>query len=129
MDLQTRLEILCSTGTISNETREVMLNVIKMFQEKHQITLTEENGAMMTNHLSMDITRVKNNEPVKVINEEVYQEILESEFLEKAQEIYKDLESVLDVKLPEDEKKYMLVNICTILDIINNCLLKCLKKV
>ena len=55
-----------------------------------------------------------------MINEEVYQEILESEFLEKAQEIYKDLESVLDVKLPEDEKKYMLVNICTILDIINN---------
>ena len=120
MDLQTRLEILCSTGTISNEPREVMLNVIKMFQEKHQITLTEENGAMMTTHLSMAITRVKNNEPVKVINEEVYQEILESGFLEKAQEIYKDLESVLDVKLPEDEKKYMLVNICTILDIINN---------
>ena len=79
MDLQTRLEILCSTGTISNETREVMLNVIKMFQEKHQITLTEENGAMMTTHLSMAITRVKNNEPVKVTNEEVYQEILESE--------------------------------------------------
>lgn len=120
MDLQTRLGILCSTGTISNETREVMLNVIKMFQEKYQIILTEENGAMMTTHLSMAITRVKNNEPVKVINEEVYQEILESEFLEKAQEIYKDLENILDVKLPEDEKKYMLVNICTILDIINN---------
>lgn len=120
MDLQTRLEILYSTGIISKETREVVLNVIKMFQEKYQITLTEENGAMMTMHLSMAITRVKNNEPVKIIDEEVYKEVLESEFFEKSEEIYIDLERVLDIKLPEDEKKYMLANICTILDIIND---------
>ncbi len=120
MDLKARLEILYSTGTINIETKEVMLNVIKTFQEKHQIILTEENGAMMITHLSMAVTRVKNNEPVKEINDEVYQEILESEFLKKSQEIYKDLETILDVKLPENEKKYMLVNICTILDIIND---------
>ncbi|MGL5428973.1 MAG: PRD domain-containing protein, partial [Cetobacterium sp.] len=73
-------------------------------------------GAMMVTHLSMAITRVKKNEPVKTIDEEVFKETLESEFIEKANSIYGDLTEVLDIILPEDEKKYMLVNICVILE-------------
>lgn len=116
MDLKGRLDILCNSGAISNCTKTVMLNVIEMFKEKHGIKLTEENGAMMVTHLSMAIMRVKNNEPVKTIDEEVYKETTESEYFEKANLIYKNLADVLDVVLPEDEKKYMLVNICVILE-------------
>ncbi len=116
MDLQTRLEILNASGAISDCTKDVMLNVIEMFNEKHNIELTEENGAMMVTHLSMAIMRVKNNEPVKTIDEEVFRETLESEHIERANLIYDDLSEVLDITLPEDEKKYMLVNICVILE-------------
>lgn len=116
MDLETRLEILNVSGAITDATKDVMLNVIDMFNKKHNIELTEDNGAMMVTHLSMAITRVKNNEPVKMIDEEVFKETLESEHIEKANLIYNDLSKVLDVTLPEDEKKYMLVNICVILE-------------
>ncbi|MCQ8212726.1 PRD domain-containing protein [Cetobacterium somerae] len=116
MNLQTRLEILNSSGAITDCTKDTMLNVIEMFNEKHNIKLTEENGAMMVTHLSMAIMRVKNNEPVKTIDEEVFKETLESEHIERANLIYDDLSEVLDVTLPEDEKKYMLVNICVILE-------------
>lgn len=116
MDLQTRLEILNISKAISNCTKDVMLKVIEMFNEKHNIELTEENGAMMVTHLSMAIMRVKNNEPVKTIDEEVFRETLESEHIERANRIYDDLSDVLDITLPEDEKKYMLVNICVILE-------------
>lgn len=116
MNLQTRLEILNSSGAITDCTKKVMLNVIEMFNEKHSIELTEENGAMMVTHLSMAIMRVKNSEPVKTIDEEVFKETLESEHIEKANLIYGDLSEVLDIVLPEDEKKYMLVNICVILE-------------
>lgn len=116
MDLQTRLEILNVSGAITDCTKDVMLNVINMFNEKHNIELTEENGAMMVTHLSMAIMRVKNNEPVKTIDEEVFRETLESEHIERANLIYDDLSEVLDITLPEDEKKYMLVNICVILE-------------
>ncbi|MCX3066843.1 MULTISPECIES: PRD domain-containing protein [Cetobacterium] len=116
MDLQTRLEILNVSGAITDCTKDVMLNVINMFNEKHNIELTEDNGAMMVTHLSMAITRVKNGEPVKTIDEEVFKETLESEHIERANLIYDDLSEVLDVTLPDDEKKYMLVNICVILE-------------
>lgn len=116
MDLETRLEILNVSGAITDATKDVMLNVIDMFNKKHNIELIEDNGAMMVTHLSMAITRVKNNEPVKMIDEEVFKETLESEHIEKANLIYNDLSKVLDVTLPEDEKKYMLVNICVILE-------------
>ncbi|MDU1912437.1 PRD domain-containing protein [Fusobacterium sp.] len=116
MDLQTRLEILNSSKAITDCTKEVMLNVIQMFKKIHEIELTEENGAMLITHLSMAIMRVKNNEPVKTIDEDVFKETLESEHIEKANLIYEDLSKVLDVTLPENEKKYMLVNICVILE-------------
>lgn len=116
MDLQMRLDILNNSGAICNSTKEVMINVIDMFKEKHDIELTEDNGSMMVTHLSMAIMRVKTNQPVNGINEEVYQETLTSEYFSKANLIYEDLAEVLDVVLPSDEKKYMLVNICVILD-------------
>ncbi|CAK7031011.1 PRD domain-containing protein [Fusobacterium varium] len=116
MNLQTRLEILNSSKAITDCTKDVMLNVIQMFSKKYGIELTEENGAMMITHLSMAIMRVKNNEPVRAIDEDVFKETLESEHIGKAHLIYEDLSKVLDVTLPENEKKYMLVNICVILE-------------
>ena len=116
MDLQTRLEILNVSGAITDCTKDVMLNVINMFNEKHNIELTEDNGAMMVTHLSMAITRVKNGEPVITRDEEVCKESLESDDVESANLTHDDLSEVLDVTLPDDEKKYMLVNICVILE-------------
>ncbi|MGL5099684.1 MAG: PRD domain-containing protein [Fusobacteriaceae bacterium] len=116
MDLKMRLDILNGAGAICDKTKEVMCGVINMFQEKHNIVLTEDNGAMMVTHLSMAIMRVKNDNPVKAIDEEVFVETRESEHFEKAHTIYGDLSEVLDIQLPEDEKKYMLVNICVILE-------------
>ncbi|MGL6064528.1 MAG: PRD domain-containing protein [Fusobacteriaceae bacterium] len=115
MNLETRLEILNNSGAITNSTKEVMINVIQMFNEKHGIELTEDNGAMLVTHLSLAIMRVKNNEPVKSIDEEVFKEILESIYIKKANQIYGDLTKILDVVLPESEEKYMLANISVVL--------------
>lgn len=118
MNLETRLNILHSSEAISNCTQKTMLNVISFFKNDYSIILTEENGSMLITHLSMAVTRIKNNEPVKEIYEDVFQEALDSEYFLEANNIYKDLEKVLDVELPESEKKYMIVNICVLLDLI-----------
>ena len=47
MDLQTRLEILNVSGAITDCTKDVMLNVINMFNEKHNIELTEDNLSLI----------------------------------------------------------------------------------
>ncbi|MGL5357303.1 MAG: PRD domain-containing protein [Cetobacterium sp.] len=118
MRLQFRVENLNTSGIINDSTKNVVLEVISMFENKYEIILSEENGIMMITHLCKAIMRVKNNDPVKNIDGEVFKETLESEHFEKANIIYKELQKILDIILPEDEKKYMLVNICVILEYI-----------
>ena len=120
MSLAFRLELLESSNTINTETKKSLERVIEIFKNKYSIELVEENGSMMITHLAMAITRIKQGEPVKKISEDVYEEILESEYFEKSKVIYEDLQSVIDVVLPEDEKKYMVVNVCVILETLNN---------
>ncbi|MGL6101305.1 MAG: PRD domain-containing protein [Fusobacteriaceae bacterium] len=118
MRLQFRVENLNTSGIINDSTKNVVLEVISMFENKYEIILSEENGIMMITHLCKAIMRVKNNDPVKNIDGEVFKETLESEHFEKANIIYEELQKILDIVLPEDEKKYILVNICVILEYI-----------
>ena len=49
---------------------------------------------------------------MKSIDEGVFQEILQSDNIEEAQKIYEDIEkNVFNEKLPEEEKKFILINL------------------
>jgi transcriptional regulatory protein LevR len=119
MGLVFRLELLRKGNQIDEEVFIAMNKVIKLFKENWNIELTENNGQMMVTHLSMALMRVKNGLPVNQINEEVYQDVAESEFFKKAKEILGDMKSILPIELPESEIKYMLVNNTLILENLN----------
>lgn len=93
-----------------------MIKIINMFRNKHNIILTEENASMMITHICMAIMRVKKNEEIKSIDSSAYQEVLENENLDKVYEIYNDIIDISNISFPEDEKKYIMVNICVILE-------------
>ncbi|TXJ45193.1 PRD domain-containing protein [Brachyspira pilosicoli] len=116
MNLETRLEILHSSSVIDTDTKDIMMKIINMFKDKYNIILTEENASMMITHISMAIMRVKKNEDIKSIDVSAYQEVLENENYKKVLEIYDDILSISNISFPEDEKKYILVNICVILE-------------
>ena len=95
------------------------MKIINVFKNKYNIVLTEENGSILITHLAMALVRIKNNQDIKDINKidnSVYEEVIESEYFQTANNIYKDLEYISRVSIPENEKKYILVNICVILD-------------
>lgn len=119
MDLVFRLELLKKGNQIDQEVFITMNNIIELFKNNWDIELTEENGQMMITHLSMALMRVKNKLPVNQIDEEVYQEVTESEFFKKAEKILEDMKSILPIELPESEIKYMLVNNTLILENLN----------
>ena len=97
------------------ESGENMLAASFDLDEKWKISLTESNGGMLITHLSMALKRIEENENVSSIDEGVFQEVLKSEKLEEIQEIYNDIEkNVFIEKLPEEEKKYILVNLLLI---------------
>lgn len=114
-NLAFRLGILKEAGVINNGIYEKLILLIKYLGEKWEIYLTESNGGMFITHLSMALKRIEENENVSNIDEGVFQEVLKSEKFEEIQEIYNDIEkNVFIEKLPEEEKKYILVNLLLI---------------
>ena len=111
-NLDFRLGLLKEAGVINERIYDKLSLLIKYLDEKWKISLTESNGGMLITHLSMALKRIEENENVSSIDEGVFQEVLKSEKLEKIQEIYNDIEkNVFIEKLPEEEKKYILVNL------------------
>ena len=114
-NLAFRLRILKEAGVINEGIYDKLALLIKYLDEKWKISLTESNGGMLITHLSMAMKRIEENEKVSNIDEGVFQEVLKSEKLEEIKEIYNDIEkNVFIEKLPEEEKKYILVNLLLI---------------
>ena len=114
-NLDFRLGILKEAGVINERIHDKLSLLIKYLDEKWKISLTESNGGMFITHLSMALKRIEENENVSNIDEGVFQEVLKSEKLEEIKEIYNDIEkNVFIEKLPEEEKKYILVNLLLI---------------
>ncbi len=114
-NLDFRLGILKEAGVINERIYDKLSLLIKYLDEKWKISLTESNGGMLITHLSMVLKRIEENENVSSIDEGVFQEVLKSEKLEEIKEIYNDIEkNVFIEKLPEEEKKYILVNLLLI---------------
>ena len=114
-NLAFRLGILKEVGVINERIYDKLTVLLKYLDEKWKISLTESNGGMFITHLSMALKRIEENEKVSNIDEGVFQEVLKSEKLEEIKEIYNDIEkNVFIEKLPEEEKKYILVNLLLI---------------
>ena len=114
-NLDFRLGLLKEAGVINEGIYDKLTLLIKYLDEKWKISLTESNGGMFITHLSMALKRIEENEKVSNIDERVFQEVLKSEKLEEIKEIYNDIEkNVFIEKLPEEEKKYILVNLLLI---------------
>ena len=114
-NLDFRLGLLKEAGVINERIYDKLSLLIKYLDEKWKISLTESNGGMFITHLSMALKRIEENEKVSNIDERVFQEVLKSEKMEEIKEIYNDIEkNVFIEKLPEEEKKYILVNLLLI---------------
>lgn len=72
MDFEPRLTILHQAGMLSEEDYRKVQDVIRFFQEKYGLTLTEENASAMITHLCAALGRIHRGEPVEPLDEEVF---------------------------------------------------------
>ena len=109
MDFEPRLTILHQAGMLSEEDYRKVQDVIRFFQEKYGLTLTEENASAMITHLCAALGRIHRGEPVEPLDEEVYEETSQEPTFPKAlvREILPDL--------PEDEQKFLTMHIGVVL--------------
>ena len=64
MDFEPRLTILHQAGMLSEEDYRKVQDVIRFFQEKYGLTLTEGNASAMITHLCAALGRIHRGEPV-----------------------------------------------------------------
>ena len=109
MDFEPRLTILHQAGMLSEE------DVIRFFQEKYGLTLTEENASAMITHLCAALGRIPRGEPVEPLDEEVYEETSQEPTFPKALEATQALVREILPDLPEDEQKFLTMHIGVVL--------------
>lgn len=115
MDFEPRLTILHQAGMLSEEDYRKVQDVIRFFQEKYGLTLTEENASAMITHLCAALGRIHRGEPVEPLDEEVYEETSQEPTFPKALEATQALVREILLDLPEDEQKFLTMHIGVVL--------------
>ena len=105
MDFEPRLTILHQAGMLSEEDCRKVQDVIRFFQEKYGLTLTEENASAMITHLCAALGRIHRGEPV--FDEQKFCKVCGHKFPEAAPAPQPDL--------PEDEQKFLTMHIGVVL--------------
>lgn len=115
MDFEPRLSILRQAGMLSDEDYQKVQDVIRYFQEKYDLTLTEENASSMITHLCAALGRIQRGEPVEPLDEEVYEETKEEPAFPKALEATQEIVRDILPGLPENERKFLTMHIGVLL--------------
>lgn len=112
--LKERLEILKGAGEISDEIMDVVTEFVKNFEKKYSAEITEENGSMLITHLAMALARIKRGEEINEMDELALEEIKETPTYNELPEFYKKIEDKLQIKIPDSEKGFIAVHVCTL---------------
>lgn len=112
MYLNTRLQILKDAGQISQENYNAMLKIIRMFDRKWGIKLTEENGAMFITHFTVAFERIARAEELESMNADTLKEIRENRNYSSAREMLKEIEKEINIRIPENEENFLMIYLC-----------------
>lgn len=116
MDLYYRLKLFLDNNQICDENFEVMIKVISMLDIKWKIKLTEENGAMFITHLAMAYERIKKGNVIHAMDAIAYNQILQNRNIDKSKRALEDIIKEVNIDMPDSEKQFVLLYLCTIFE-------------
>ena len=113
--LRERLDILKEAGEISEEIGDTVTEFVQSFEQKYSLTMTEDNAAMLITHLAMALARIKKGEEINEIDEQIMDEIRQSNIYGELPGFYRTIEDRLQIELPDSEKGYIALHACAIM--------------
>ncbi|WP_312652311.1 PRD domain-containing protein [Proteiniclasticum sp.] len=116
MEITQRLDILKMSGQLSEEMYHKVLEIIDQFNENHNIIIHEKNGAMLITHLCIALSRIEKGETVSKIESDIFAEVESNAFFAQSAEILEGIEEVLGFRMPEEERGYMQMHLCVLLE-------------
>ncbi|GAA0182255.1 PRD domain-containing protein [Clostridium sediminicola] len=113
--LKERLEILKGAEQIGEDIKNAVIDFAEDFEKKYSLTMTEENAAMLITHLAMALARIKKGEKVDEPNEFVLNEVKQTEIYDELPEFYEKIEGKLNLSIPDSEKGFIAIHVCTLM--------------
>lgn len=115
MDIEMRIELLQQSGQLSKDGYKKIQKMKNYFKESLDITLLEENAAMFVTHVSIALSRIEKGGKINKIEEIVYEELTSNDYFKKCLEIITEMEDTMNVAFPQEEKDYIIMHICVLL--------------
>jgi transcriptional regulatory protein LevR len=119
MDLDERLNILVSGKVISKDVKRAVCRVIDRLCTRWGLALNEETGGRMVTHLALALMRIEQKNEIKPPEDDQFDEFKSSEYFFRSVEICDDICGWTPLELPAAERQYLIINICLILDGLN----------
>ncbi len=116
MDLETRMGMLISSKTISENVASVVRKIIHRLDNYWKISLTEENGGRMVTHLAMTLMRANRAGTGEILECENIDTVKKLNVFPMAMEITEDLITHTGISITDTEKEFLQTNICLLLE-------------
>ncbi|WP_015295710.1 PRD domain-containing protein [Tepidanaerobacter acetatoxydans] len=115
MDINNRIKILYDGGVIDGKVRDLALKTAAWLSQMG-INVEDEKGNMFITHLAMSFQRIKDGNTVEALEDFIIDELQNNKNYPKAQDFIDFIEKEGKIKLPESEKGYILLHICSLME-------------
>ncbi len=116
MEIQYRLDILKTSGQISEKTYDQVEKIILHFKNNHNIEITEENGAMLVTHLCITLSRIEKDQKVNKIEDDIFKDVINNRHYKTAEVAMKEIDMILGSDMSIEERGYMLMHLCVLFE-------------
>jgi len=114
MDIRDRIKILYNGGVIDEEVRELSFKTVSWL-EKRYIKLDDEKGHMFLTHLTMSLERIRKGGQVEALESYLIDELQNNKVQAITQDFINFIQEAGKIQLPESEKGYILLHLCSLI--------------
>ena len=112
--LRKRTEILRDANIINQEVSDFVFYCIDVLETDIE-NFQSDKAEVFVTHMAMAMQRVVNGEEVNELDDFIWKGMLEEECFGKAEEMYNKISQKSFIKIPEGEKKFIIMHICNLL--------------
>lgn len=112
-----RIDLLVKGSVIDFDTGEAIKKIDEELRVNYEICTEDEHYEMFITHLAMSIKRLKEEEKLEsTIDDELFNEVKNCPNYYRALGILQNIEDGIEIKLPESEKRFVLLHLCNLLE-------------
>ncbi|HHW56810.1 MAG TPA: PRD domain-containing protein [Clostridia bacterium] len=111
-----RIDLLVQGNVIDFDTGKAIKKIDEELRVNYEICTEDEHYEMFITHLAMSIKRLKEGEKLEsTIDDELFNEVKNCPNYYRALAILQNIEDRIEIKLPESEKRFVLLHLCNLL--------------